>query len=157
MLRGGASSCQALARRLRLFAFEVFFLGTAMVALSQRLPERSPARRGPAGSGGADGPGDRKSLRVRVGPQRIEGRPARIGGRLAVTGPGVAVGATGRAQPGAVDPAQRSQGELEQHGVAGERGEVELIADQGVGLLVVVRGRTRTTIGSGLVQLPHPN
>jgi hypothetical protein len=29
-LRGGAFSVQALARRLRLFAFEVFFLGTAI-------------------------------------------------------------------------------------------------------------------------------
>jgi hypothetical protein len=32
-LRAGASSFQALARRLRLFALEVFFLGTAMVIL----------------------------------------------------------------------------------------------------------------------------
>jgi hypothetical protein len=29
-LRAGVSSCQALARRLRLFALEVFFLGTAI-------------------------------------------------------------------------------------------------------------------------------
>jgi hypothetical protein len=29
-LRAGAFSVQALARRLRLFAFEVFFLGTAI-------------------------------------------------------------------------------------------------------------------------------
>jgi hypothetical protein len=31
MLRAGTVSVQALARRLRLFAFEVFFLGTAMI------------------------------------------------------------------------------------------------------------------------------
>jgi hypothetical protein len=31
MLRAGANSLQLLARRLRLFAFEVFFLGTAIV------------------------------------------------------------------------------------------------------------------------------
>jgi hypothetical protein len=31
MLRAGTVSVQALARRLRLLAFEVFFLGTAMV------------------------------------------------------------------------------------------------------------------------------
>jgi hypothetical protein len=39
MLRGGADSVQALARRLRLLALEVFFLGTAMIgqALSNGL------------------------------------------------------------------------------------------------------------------------
>jgi hypothetical protein len=32
-LRGGVSSCHALARRLRLLALEVFFLGTAISAV----------------------------------------------------------------------------------------------------------------------------
>jgi hypothetical protein len=34
MLRAGANNFQLLARRLRLFAFEVFFLGTAIVERS---------------------------------------------------------------------------------------------------------------------------
>jgi hypothetical protein len=37
MLRAGTVNDQALARRLRLFALEVFFLGTAMVGGSPYL------------------------------------------------------------------------------------------------------------------------
>jgi len=50
-LRGGASSCQELARRLRVFDFDVFFFGTAIV----RFPR--PGDRSPTGS---------RSDRVRV-------------------------------------------------------------------------------------------
>ncbi|MEY2478087.1 MAG: hypothetical protein QOG87_3402, partial [Actinomycetota bacterium] len=42
-LRGGASSFQLEARRLRVFAFDVFFLGTAMSAsVLFQLVERGP-------------------------------------------------------------------------------------------------------------------
>jgi len=43
-LRAGALSVQAEARRLRVFAFEVFFLGTAMVRFGPVLRPRGRAR-----------------------------------------------------------------------------------------------------------------
>ena len=61
-LREGAFSVHAEARRLRLFIFEVFFLGTAIAKRGgYRLPEKSfefqVAERRPAGIDGRDGVG----------------------------------------------------------------------------------------------------
>src|SRR5207249_10033688 len=84
-LRAGASTRQAEARRLRLFDFEVFFLGTAMSGLSL--------------------------VALEVGAQRVERVPPRVvvGARTAARAL-VEVRPARRAQPEAVLPAERGQG-----------------------------------------------
>src|SRR2546430_14586048 len=70
MLRGGTDRRHALARRLRLFAFEVFFLGTAMIG--QALSGDRAAKKG-GSTGGKD---------------RLEvGRPAKRTGKAPQTVP----------------------------------------------------------------------
>src|SRR5258706_1305318 len=76
MLRAGAFSVQLLARRLRLFAFDVFFLGTAI------------GGRSPSGS--------------LVGAQRVERGPPVVFRWFAVARIHVPVGSARRAQPPAV-------------------------------------------------------
>src|SRR3954469_15212617 len=101
MLRGGADRVQFEARRLRLFAFEVFFLGTAM--------------------------GDvlRVSLSAVLGAQRVERRPSRVGRVVGV--PAVALVAVGPAfgtKTLAILFAEGCLGQLEQYSVARQRRQV---------------------------------
>src|SRR5436190_18503277 len=105
MLRAGSPRRQADARRLRLLAFDVFFLGTATSA-----------------------PG-------LVGAEGVERRPPRV----AILGdatarPLVQVGPARGAEPPAVVTAQRRLRELEQHGLARQWLEVDLVVDERVAL-----------------------
>ena len=89
-----ASSCEA--RRLRLLAFEVFFLGTAIVALSVRIragvvraslaerSEHAPSLQvGPAGRGTDPGSPPRRAAprAIRAGQRRAPAAPGRAGRR----------------------------------------------------------------------------
>ncbi len=66
-LRGGASSCQELARRLRVFDFDVFFFGTAIV----RFPR--PLTTDPCGSRSDRVAGSRFGAPVPQGPHHVIG------------------------------------------------------------------------------------
>ena len=70
MLRGGALSTQALARRLRLLALEVFYLATAMWG---RLPVLPVSRVNQAGAGATPASGAWQLY-------SIDGRDLRHGG-----------------------------------------------------------------------------
>src|SRR3954447_20980678 len=83
---------------------------------------------------------------VEAAPQLVERVPARVAYFKAMTAVDVvAVGAAFGAETGAVEAAQRCQGELQQERLADQRFEVELVAFDGEGVVVV---RLR------LVQLP---
>src|SRR4051794_13538833 len=102
-LRGGAARRQLEARRLRLFAFEVFFLGTAIVF-----------------SFDLDYSG-------RVGAQRIQCRPPRV--PVLVVGVVrclVQIGPAPGAQPAAVLRAERGLRQLQEHHLARQWLEVDL-------------------------------
>src|SRR5437588_9735352 len=108
-LRGGADSRQFEARRLRLLALEVFFLGTA-IFVSFAL----------------------------VGAQRVERRPSGVHHLHHVPAVAlVAVRPTFRAQTQAVLIAERGLGQLEQYSVARQRRQVDLVASKRIGLLAV--------------------
>ena len=96
MLRGGTESVQLEALRLRDFIFEVFFLGTAM----SNVLSHSRGRRA----------GRPNTLAGILRPQHVEGRPPVVDAEgLTATRIGVAIRPTGRAQTGAVVPAQRGE------------------------------------------------
>src|SRR5262249_13701286 len=111
MLRGGADSRQLEARRLRLLAFEVFFLGTAIV-VSFALG--------------------------RVVPEGVECRPPGVDDADHVSAVAlVAVGPTFGAQTQAVVEAEGRLGQLEQHSVARQGRQIDLVAPKRIGLLTV--------------------
>ena len=149
-LRGGALSFQFEARRLRLFALDVFFLGTAMSIVSFAFGLSF-------GFGWWFGLG---------GIQVLESRPPGIG--VVSLAPATAL-CEGRpthgAQPLAILAAQRYQREFQEHGVACQRLQVHLVAGKRIDLLAVgVRFEQLPHCGSNLPggraeaanALPHP-
>src|SRR5579875_1192314 len=72
-------------------------------------------------------------------PEGVEGGPPGVGrSRGAVAVADGQLGPAGRAQPGAVGSAQRGQREPEEHGVAGQRGQVELLGAELVGVVLAL-------------------
>jgi hypothetical protein len=110
VLRGGADSFQADARRLRLFAFEVFFLGTAI---------------------------DARSL-VLVLSEFVQSGPPWIGRRSFVPARAlVAVGSALWAQALAILRTEGCLGQLGQDSFAHHLLQVDLAVNEGVGLTLV--------------------
>jgi hypothetical protein len=144
MLREGRESRHALARRLRLLALEVFFLGTAMG--EQTLSDGGP-------SPCLDGP-DPATLRQVLPPKGVQGGPTRIGrGRRAAAWPDIEVRSAGRAQAGAVGSTERRLWEVEKHGISSQGLQVKHVACNGIGLFFVLWRRVRPVMP--LVELVH--
>src|SRR4051794_26395266 len=108
VLRAGASSFQADARRARLLALLVFFLGTAMRVILRRKRNARSYRR------------DRSTVEAEL----VEGRPPRIGGTVGV-GLGVVLERLGHRAP-AVLATQGGGRQPEEHRLPDQRLEVEV-------------------------------
>ena len=122
---------QALARRLRLLALEVFFLGTAM-------GWSSGAVRSARATGASAQPGDASGRSSCA--EHVQGRPPGIAGRgrrpSSSTEPSSAAraGNASGAGPRQSGPAQRGQRQVQEHGVPHHGLEVDVVALDRVGL-----------------------